>query len=187
MLAATSGARRSYLIAVVSAFTLAMVAAWAPWPEAFGVFLVVAPLGPLVATASAFGRWADPAQELLVTVPSSVRLLLVRTAASVAPALAFTALSSLWLVERGWLAVAWLAPSLALSAATLALARWVAVEVAATGLGLAWSAAPVVLRLQVHDLVGWLGGPGQLLSAGAAVVAAAVFVLDRRSLDRSGA
>jgi hypothetical protein len=188
MVAATSRSRWSYLVAVASSFALALLASRPGAEDAFGLFLVVAPLGPLVATATAFGRWADPAYELLGTVPSSpLRLLLVRAVAAVAPALALTALSSLWLVDHGWLAVTWLVPSLALSTAALALSRWVAVEVAATVLGAVWLMAPALLRLRSDDLLGLLSGPGQVASAAVVALAALAFVADRHGLDRGRA
>jgi hypothetical protein len=178
LVTATSRARWAYLAAVAVSLVMALLASRAPDREVFGVFLLVAPLGPLVATASAFGHAADPAHALLATVPTSaVRLLLVRTAAAVVPALVLTGVSVLWLLDEGWLAAAWLAPSLALATGALALSRWLPVELAATALGVVWVAAPLALRLRVDDLLELLGTPAQIGSLIVVLVGGAVFAL----------
>ena len=138
----------------------------------------------LVATAGAFGRWSDPAYVLVATSPtSSLRILLVRIVASVLPAIALTALSVPWVVDRGWLAIAWLLPSLALAAGALALSSWVDIERAAIGLGLAWLVPPMLLRLPVHRMLELLGTPTQVLSVLALVTAAGVVMARRDTFD----
>ena len=111
LLTATTATRWSYLSAVTLSLAFAALAALHGGTSAFAAFLVVAPLGPLVAVGTAFGRWSDPAYELLGTVPmSGWRLLLWRVVASVVPALALTALSIPLSIDRGWYSLAWLAP-----------------------------------------------------------------------------
>jgi hypothetical protein len=143
----------------------------------FATFLVTAPLGPLFGTAASFSRFADPAFELLGTVPTSpLRVLLTRTVAAVAPAIVLTGVSFVWTADRGWLAAAWLLPSFALSAIALALSTWIAVERAALIIGVVWVAAPFVARTDVGSLLDAFSAAIQIaslvaLTAGVAVVA----------------
>jgi hypothetical protein len=92
-------------------------------------------------------------------------------------------LSIPWLLERGWLAAAWLLPSLALAVGAIALSSWVRVEVAAIALGTAWVATPVILRLPVADLFDLFGAPAQIASILAAAVAIATTVARRHAFE----
>lgn len=180
IVAATTRARWSFLVAVVLSLLLAAIAAQSSDGRIFGLYLILAPLGPLAATAGAFGRWSDPVYVLVVTAPTSaLRVLLIRVVASVLPAIVLTMLSVPWVLERGWLAIAWLLPSVALSAAALALSSWFDIERAAIGVALAWLLPPVLLRLELHRLLELFGTPAQLFSV-LVVAAAAGMVLIRR-------
>ena len=99
------------------------------------------------------------------------------------PAMLLTAVSSLWLLDRGWYAVAWLLPALALALGALALSSWIPLDLAAAVLGGAWVAVPIVLRLELGDLVDALTGPAQALSLVVVAAAAAVVVGRRSSFD----
>ena len=114
---------------------------------------------------------------------SPLRVLLLRVIAAVTPAIALTALSIPWLLERGWLAAAWLLPSLALAVGAIALSSWVRVETAAIALGTAWVAVPLVLRLPVADLFDLFGAPVQIASVVAAVLAVGVMVARRHAFE----
>ena len=133
IVAATTRARWAYVFVVAFNVFVAFASAQSVDSDAvFLVFLLLAPLGPLVAVAGAFGGWADPCHAVLRTVPTStLRLTLVRTVAGVVPALVLTAAAVPWLADRGWLAVGWLLPALALAVVTLALSTWIDVERAA--------------------------------------------------------
>jgi hypothetical protein len=184
VIAATPRARWSYLFAVALSMIVAVVAVRSGDQRTFGVFLLVAPLAPLVATATAFGPRSDPTHHLVATLPMpSLRVLLLRTAATVTPAVVLTAASSLWLADQGWLAAAWLLPALALALAALALSSWVAIEVAAILVGGAWVTVPIVLRLPVADLLDLLGGPAQLAAVLVATGAVVVTVSRRSAFD----
>lgn len=184
IVAATTRARLSFLVAVSLSLFLAIVAAQSPDERYLGMFLVIAPLGPLVATAGAFGSWSDPVHELGCTVPTSaLRILLVRVAASVVPAIALTAVSIPWLIDRGWLAVAWLLPSLALALGVLALSSWVSIEVASLTLGGLWISVPMTIRLPWRELIDLLGRPTQLTSLLAIAAAIAITLARRNSFD----
>lgn len=181
IVAASSGARWSYLTAVAMSIALAIGAAWSGRDAAFGLFLLLAPIGPLVATSGAFGRWSDPLHPLLRTLPTSAwRMALTRTAASVAPAIALTSVTIPILGGRGWAAVAWLLPALALCTATLALATWIAIEPATIVVGAVWLTPPILLRIGAVDLIDVISGRGQVVAAVIAG-AAAVVVSTRRT------
>ncbi len=184
LLGATSRARLSFLLAMLLTVGIAIVAAHGGRDAEFGAFLSVAALGPLVATALAFGRRVDPAHALVTTTPTSVwRIVLLRTAASLIPAVAITGLASLIVRERGWVAVAWLLPGIAMAVVSLALSIWVPIEHAALGLATAWIAAPVVALRPAGELIDTTAGLGQLVAIGAATLAALVITYSRSTLD----
>ena len=184
IIATTTRSRWAYLFAVCLSVLLAVYASQSARESAFGLFLIVAPMGPLVATAVAFGRWSEPVYELFGTVPTSpLRVLLLRVIAAVTPAIALTALSIPWLLEHGWLAAAWLLPSLALAVGAIALSSWVRVESAAVAVGTAWVAIPVVLRFPVADLFDLFGAPAQIASIVAAASAIGVMVARRDAFE----
>ena len=81
---ATTAARWSYAVAVAMSVAMAIMASRSGDDRSFEAFLMLAPIGPLVATAGAYGRWIDPAHALLSTTPTStLRIVLIRTVASV--------------------------------------------------------------------------------------------------------
>lgn len=132
------------------------------------LFLVVAPLLPVLGVAAAFGRQTDPAHELTITAPiSAFELVLVRTAAVLATSVPVTLVASLGLPGSNWSATAWLLPALGLTTTTLALARWVHLRVAAAGLSAVWLLAALVATRGeaaaqlVHDYPAF-APPGQI-------------------------
>jgi hypothetical protein len=184
LLGATSRARLSFLLATLLTVGIAFVAARGGRDAEFGAFLSVAALGPLAATALAFGRRVDPAHALVTTAPTSVwRIVLLRTAASLVPAVAITGLASLIVSERGWVAIAWLLPGIAMAVVSLALSIWVSIEHAALGLATAWIAAPVVALRPAAELIDAAAGLGQFVALGAATLAALVITYNRSNLD----
>ncbi len=184
VVAATTRARLSFLVAVSITLYFALIAARSPDQRYFEMFLVIAPMGPLVATAGAFGGWSDPVRELTGTVPTpSLRILLIRVAASVVPSLVLTAASIPWLIDRGWLAAAWLLPSLALSLGALAMSSWVGIEVASLLIGGVWVMIPLTLRFPVSELLELLGRPTQLASLIVIAVAITITLSRRDAFD----
>ena len=184
VLGATSRARLSFVLATLVTVGIAFVAARGGRDAEFGAFLSVAALGPLAATALAFGRRVDPAHALVTTAPTSVwRIVLLRTAASLIPAAAITGLASLIVHERGWVAMAWLLPGIAMAVVSLALSTWVPIEHAALGVATVWIAAPVVALRPAAELIDATAGPGQLVALGAAALAALVIMNRRSFLD----
>jgi len=184
LLSATSRARLSFLFATLLTIGIALVAARSGREAQFGAFLSIAALGPLVATALAFGRRVDPAHALVTTAPTSLwRIVLLRTAASLIPAVAITGLASLILHDRGWVAMAWLLPGIAMAVVSLALSTWVLIDHAVLGVATAWIAAPVVASRPATELIDATAGPGQLVALAAAALAALVITNRRSFLD----
>ena len=72
VVAATGRAQWSCLSAVLLSLVLAVFASTSGDDGMFALFLVFAPIGPLVATAVAFERFAEPVDNLLRTVPTSL-------------------------------------------------------------------------------------------------------------------
>lgn len=184
LLGATSRARLSFILATLLTVGIALVAANSGRDAQFGMFLSVAALGPPVATALAFGRRVDPAHALVATAPTSVwRIALLRTAASLIPSVAITGLASLIVRERGWAAMAWLLPGIAMAVVSLALSTWLSIERAALSVAIAWLAAPIVAALPAAELIDATAGPGQFVALVAAAVATLVITTRRSFLD----
>ena len=181
LVAATSRARLAYLVSVAFTVFVAIAAARTDSVGAVDLFLLAAPIGPLAATALAFGRWSDPAHAVLSTTPTSaLKILLVRTTAAVVPALVLTALASLFVADHGWIAAAWLLPGLALCLGALALSSWVPIELAAMALAGTWVVVPLALSTGPGALLDALTGPVQVVSA-VVVALGAVLIVARRT------
>jgi hypothetical protein len=123
-------------------------AVWASNTSERGVtlFLIVAPIVPVLAVMGAYGPRIDPTYEMSVASPyPTLRLVLLRSATVVAVSGALALLASA-LVPQGQRAAAWLLPCLALVMLTLILTRWVPQPVAAAGVAAGY-ALPLLLAL----------------------------------------
>lgn len=141
------------------------------------LFLCVAALLPLAGVAAAFGRGLDPTFELAVAAPfSSVRLLLLRSAAVLPTTIALAGLAALALPGVGWIAAAWLLPSLGLTVMSLALATYIAPTSAFGAVTAAWLAIVVLSAVDSGDRLAAFAGRAQIafavLAAGAGIVLA---------------
>lgn len=184
IISVSARARWSYLAAVAVSVAMAFVAARSGNDQAFEAFLLLAPVGPLVATLGAFNRRTDPLHSLMYSVPVSPwRIALLRTIASVVPAIGLTAVGVPILYERGWLAVAWLLPSLALSMCVLALATRVAIESATLIAGACWLSVPLGLRLGQGDLLSAFGDQIQVAALVVVTASAVLLAAHRDRLD----
>jgi hypothetical protein len=142
--------RTPWLAATVTTLAFATLAATVSDHRGVLLFLVVAPLLPVVGVALAYGQDADPAFEVSAATPyPALRLVLLRTVAVLATTVPLTVLAGLLLPNRDAMALAWLAPALAAVATTMALSTWLTVARAATVVGCLWAA-----------LVATLAGPG---------------------------
>ena len=184
LLGATPSLRRSWLLSVIG--VLAVVAGEAAavrygWihaggpgrvagyrdPEVLAPFLLLAPLLVLAGVAAAFLPMFDPACQLAVAAPfSGFTLLLVRSVSALTAALVPVVAAAFLLPGPGWLPVALLLPSLALSAFALATATVMEPRAAAVTAGVLW-AVPVLLLAAVH-------GPLPIVQANAQFACAAV-------------
>jgi hypothetical protein len=149
------------------------------------VFLVLAPVVPLGATAAAYAPALDPAFALVSATPyRTMRLLLARSLAVGATAMAGVAIAALALPARDLTAVVWLLPAVALTLLVLALAPLLGTGAAAAVVGGAWLMGVAVLEKRGVD-VDWVAdGAAQAGSAAVALLALVVLVRESSNLDR---
>jgi hypothetical protein len=162
LVAVTPTLRGPWLLAIAG--VLAFVAAAAHADERWlGVFLVAAPLAPLGGVAVAFANGLDPTREIGLAAPySGLRLLLVRTAAVLAPTVAIAVTAGLTLPGSGWLAAAWLLPAVGLTSVALALTARLRPVVAVSAVAAGWVAITIATVVDGH--------PAALFGAGAQLV-----------------
>jgi len=121
-----------------------------PGPEVLVPFLLATPLLVLAGVAAAFLPMFDPACLLATAAPfSGFTLMLVRAVSALAAALVPVLAAALLLPGPGWLPVALLLPSLAVSAFALAAATVLDPRAAAVVAGILW-AAPALLLAAAH-------------------------------------
>ena len=137
--------RAPWLAATVMTLAFATLAATVNDHRGLLLFLVVAPLLPVAGVAMAYGPDADPAFEVTASTPySDLRLVLLRTLAVLATTVPLTVVAGLLLPGRDALALAWLAPSLAAVATTMAASTWTTVARAAIGVSVLWAVVVAV-------------------------------------------
>jgi hypothetical protein len=123
LVAAAPALRGSWICAVSLAVAFAVGGAVAARNGSVMIFLVVAPLVPVLAVATAFGPEAGPALEQESSAPYPLaRLLLLRTAAVLLAALPVVLVGQFVFPESA--AWVWLLPALGFTAAVLALSTW---------------------------------------------------------------
>lgn len=168
-LLAAPSLRRAWWLAVLASAALGLLALGdAKDPTA--LFLVLAPLVPLATTAAAYAPALDPAFALVAATPyRTTRLLLARSLAVGATALAGIALAALAVPERDLARVVWLLPSVALTLLVLSLAPRMGTAAAAWSVGTAWVVLVGALERRGVE-VGWIAEAGA--QAGWAVLAA---------------
>lgn len=175
LVAATPSLRASWLAAVSVALGFAFAAAlWSV--SGLLVFLVVAPLLPVIGVAAAYGPGVDPTYEIGLAAPlSSFRLLLLRAAAVLATTTVLAGLAGVALgmmsPRPGWIAAAWLLPALGLTLGSLALSTVIAPLRAAGAISLAWVVVAVVVTAPASDKLALFRSPGQIVFALLAVMA----------------
>lgn len=169
LLAATPTTSRAWLAAVVTALGFSVLAARNS-ADLLPLFLVAAPVLPLAGIALAYGPRVDPVHELLAPTPlAGPRLLLIRSTAALAVAVALAALASPLLPAPPGLSAAWLLPSLAATAGCLALSHRLPVPIAALAIGGLWLAIVGTGRFS-GDWLAAFGPHAQLLYGGAALL-----------------
>lgn len=185
LLTATPTLRASWLASVAMALAFAVVAANRPGGAPL-LFLALAPLVPVVAVSIAFSRTLDPSSEVVEATPvAGLRLLLMRTVASLAPSVLLAAVASSFLEDLGRSSAMWLLPALALSALSLLASSIVPIGVAAGVFGVLWSTGVVAAEAAARGSMSAVrrGGdlesvlvqlPAQVLAGAVALVAAAL-------------
>ncbi len=141
LVGATPALRRSWFLATGFAMLLALaVADSATGRDGLFTLLFVAPLVPVLGVSLAYGVAADPAHEVtLATSMSGLRLVVTRSVVVLTASIAMVSVATLLAPTTGLLAFAWLLPSLALTALTLAVMTFVSPRRAAIGVALGWS------------------------------------------------
>jgi hypothetical protein len=186
LMVATPALRRSWFVALglVVLIGLSVTDGTNPRSSAFGL-LLLAPFGPMLGVALAYGSTNDPAHEIHVaTAASGLRLILTRVAAVMGVAIPLTTLSALLSpVTRPW-AGAWLLPALAVSTAALALMTYVAPRIAAMATAVGWVALNVVARAVTNDALAAFVPVAQAISLLATILFGAVVVLRRSAFER---
>ncbi len=174
LLVAVPAMRGAWLLGATSALLFAGVAALFASGLGLGVFLLVAPLVPVAGVAAAYGGDAEPSHEMVVTTPYSAgRLLLMRTIAVLATSLPVAVLIGLVLPAPAWLALAWLAPSLAFVSFSLATAPLVGTTFSSAAVAAIWSVVVISVSRAGDplDLVGPAVQIGSLVVFAGAVTA----------------
>jgi hypothetical protein len=149
-------------------------AAWASNTTERGavLFLIVAPVVPVLAVAGAYGPRIDPTYETSVASPyPTLRLVLLRSA-TVVVASGLLAVTASAFVPSGHVAAAWLLPCLALVSLALLLARWVALPVAAFGVAALYALPLLLAFVNGRELSAALLSPALQWTAAAVAMAA---------------
>lgn len=183
VLLAAPSMRRSWWLAVLLALGLAVLVIVQD-PGGAATPLLLAPLLPVLATATSFApRW-DSALALVAATPyPAIRLLLLRSAAvaAVSTGMAFAVAVALPVPLRD--AVAWLLPAVALTTAVVALSTWFPVDVAAAACCAGWLTVVWATTFGQRDSLAVYGATGQTGSAALLAFAAAALVHHRNRLD----
>jgi hypothetical protein len=141
LLGAAPALRAAWVLGTCAVMLFAVAAVTWSTERAVIVFLLAAPLAPIVGVAFAYGSEVDPTYELAIATPySALRLLLVRTLAVTTFCLPLAAVTGLLLPEPHWVAVAWLLPAATGVVVILAASTWVSTTRAAGVVAVAWTA-----------------------------------------------
>lgn len=186
VLLAAPALRRAWWLAVLLALVLTALAT-VQREDGGTALLLLAPLLPVVATATSFSVRLEPALELTAATPyPALRLLLLRSGTVAgASTLVTAAAAATALPGPHGQALVWLLPAVALSAAVVALSSWVDTPTAAGACSLAWLLAVWSAgrdRAGLNDLAVY-DTAGQMASAAVLVAAVAVVVRHRDRLD----
>jgi hypothetical protein len=186
LLGATPALRLSWLLACALVLGFGV---WAAGRREDGLiwFLAIAPLLPLAGVAAAYGPDVDPTYEIGLAAPMrSFGLLLIRALAVLVTTIAMAGIAALALPGLHWSAAAWLAPSLGLTLASLALATRMAAPAACGSLAALWVLAVLAGWRLAHDPLLVFGSEAQLAYALITAVAALVLARHADNFERRG-
>ena len=188
LLAATPSLRLSWVaaeaVALATAAALASATRGRTADAGLALFLGLAALLPVAGVAAAFGPGVDPTYEVGLASPMrSFRLVVLRALAVLGTSAAIAGVAALAIPDVGWTAAAWLLPSLALTAATLALSTSFRPQLAAAGVTAAWLAVAVTATVRTADRFAAFRGSAQLAFAVVLVISCVVLVQRRRAFE----
>ena len=187
LVTATPALRRSFVVAVLLAVLFAVSAAnsstSADGVDRIVVFLTMAPLVPLAGVALAFGPRVDPTHEVALAAPiDTFRLFLIRATTVVAASSLVLLLASALVPAGGPHRVAWLLPSLATTATTMALSTRFDPRIAAGAVAAAWLLI-VTVSVSAAAAAATFGPTMQVVSLFTTAIGAVAFARRRRRLD----
>jgi hypothetical protein len=185
-LLAAPSLRRAWALAVLGAAGLGLLVARSA-RDADDVFLLLAPVLPVLVTALAYAPALDAAFSIVAATPYSLaRLLLARSLSVGVTSFCAVAAASLALPGGDPAAVMWLLPALALTAAVLAAAPRLGTGLAATVAAGTWLFLVGGLRQRGVDAA-WVADLGTQVVAGlVAVVATWLLARQWRTIDLRG-
>jgi len=185
LVVATPALRRAWWVAMIVVLLVGLGTADAADPrESLLVFLLAAPLVPLLGVALAFGPGSDPSHESMLATPmTGLRVLAVRTATVLAVSLIVIAPLALLSETARTMAFAWVLPAFAVTAATVALMTALSPRRAATVVSIVWIVGVLAVRAAATDPIAAFGLAGQLASILVVTVAGAFTVARRDRLD----
>lgn len=185
LLASTTGFRWAWIAAVTLVLVFAAAANGADQrPDQLAVFLALAPVVPVLGVLAAFSGPLDRTREVATAAPlSGLCLALLRTVGVVATAIGMDLLAVLASPTRGWMRLAWMLPSLALTSATLALGARVGLRRAAWAAIVAWLALVTMLGATLDDALAPYRAVGQSVAAAVAAAGIVMVLLWRRRFE----
>lgn len=128
----------SWVIATLAVVAFAALAALQRAESGRALYLLVAPLLPVLGVVVAFAS-ADVLAEMVSATPySKARLALLRTAAVCLVSVPVVIAAGALVPPIGWLAVAWLVPALALTTTALTFMTWLSPGTAGGAVGAVW-------------------------------------------------
>ena len=184
IVAATPSLSGAWIAALTLCLAIAVVLANAgSWGSL--AFLALAPLLPVAGVAVAYGPWLDPVHEVSIAAPmSNFTLLLLRASATLASTVLLAGVAAVALPGPGWLAAAWLVPSLTLTLATLAVGSYVSQRTAALAVGLAWVTAVAMGSALADERLAAFHAGGQAACVAVGLLTGAVLVHRRAAFEQ---
>ena len=175
----------SWTIATIAVVAFAALAAIDGGSSGRALYLLVAPLLPVIGVVVAFSSSDSLAGLISATPYSKARLALLRTAAVCAASVPLVIAFGAAVPPIGWLAVGWLMPALALTTLTLAAMTWIRPATAGGAAGALWLL--IVAAAFATDDVGAAVASGPALGyALVSAVAAACLTVRLKSAHEPG-
>lgn len=181
---ATPSLRRAWFVAVVVVSVVGLIATQDGQRSDLLTLLVVAPLVPVLGVALGFGPESDPAHEVSLSTPMrGLELVLTRASTVLVGSGVVLAAVTMLQPQRSAIAFAWIVPSLALTASSLALMTWFSPRRATAVVGGGWLFAMVVVRNGSSDPLAAFSPAGQAALFAIGSVAAGLVALRRDRFD----